>query len=157
MRPTQPRDIRAIKTATSALIEECGGVEAAATITRVGKSQLSDYANPHKPDVVIPADVAADLEATTHAPLITAVLARLTHHQIMPLPEAVRGDELRACAEALRVAAEAGVTLFDAAADGLLDDAEHGVLDANLGALVAATLRARALLAGRPLPLGQGA
>lgn len=65
-----------LKTATRRLIDACGGVEAAALISRVGKTSMSDYQNIDKPDCFMPADVAADLERACGQALLTATLVR---------------------------------------------------------------------------------
>jgi hypothetical protein len=78
----------ALKAATKRLIEACGGVEGAAFDTRVGKSQLSDYASPFHEKSFVPADVIADLERFTGAPFVTRALAAITGHQLIKLPEA---------------------------------------------------------------------
>lgn len=64
----------ALKAFTRALIEKAGGLEAAATRTRVGKSQLHEYGNPDKRDF-IPIDVVADLEADVGEPIVSRALA----------------------------------------------------------------------------------
>ncbi|MFC7611408.1 hypothetical protein [Teichococcus aestuarii] len=54
-------DDMALKTLTRLLIEQVGGLEAAATYTRVNRSVLSGYQNPHQPHFM-PVDVVGRLE-----------------------------------------------------------------------------------------------
>lgn len=59
----------AIKTATQAVIRAVGGVDAAASFVRVGRSQLSDYQNRHSQSVV-PVDVAIEMDRCAQEPII---------------------------------------------------------------------------------------
>lgn len=65
-----------LKTATRQLVALCGGVEAAGTMSRVGKSIISEYQNTEKPDLFMPVDVAADLEGTCGHYPVTQAMAR---------------------------------------------------------------------------------
>jgi hypothetical protein len=79
----------ALKTATKQLVTLCGGLEAAASCTRVGTSQLSDYGNINS-EKVVPADVALDLEVIAGGAPVTATLARLQGYalvRVIPLRE----------------------------------------------------------------------
>ncbi len=67
MRSLPPAQYLLLKTASRTLIATCGGVEGAATLTRVGKSALSDYAHPDKLDCFMPIDVACDLTVNSGA------------------------------------------------------------------------------------------
>lgn len=55
------------------LIERCGDLDEAARECRVGRSNLSDYQNPHKPPTM-PADVIYDLEAYCGEPIYSRQL-----------------------------------------------------------------------------------
>ena len=65
-----------LKALTRRLVKIAGGVEHAAKLTRVGKSELSDYGNPNSPKFM-PADIIADLESEVGEGILTAGLARL--------------------------------------------------------------------------------
>ena len=70
-------DYHRLKAATRRLIKLCGGVEQAATVTRVEKSVLGDYASHDKMQFFIPADVAADLEAECGQTVVSKLLVEL--------------------------------------------------------------------------------
>lgn len=55
------------------LIDKCGGLDEAAGECRVGRSNLSDYQNPHKASTM-PADVIHDLEAYCGEPVYSRCL-----------------------------------------------------------------------------------
>lgn len=66
----------ALKAFTRTLIEQAGGLEAAASRTRVGKTQLGEYAAPGEAPFM-PIDVVADLEADVGDAPVTRELARM--------------------------------------------------------------------------------
>jgi hypothetical protein len=82
-RTASEEDILALKTATKRVVHDLGGIVAAASCTRVGVSQLSDYGNVTS-EKMIPADVALDLEMISGLPHITAELARRQGYQLVP-------------------------------------------------------------------------
>lgn len=64
LRATSNHVRRDLKLATQRSIQLCGGQDSAASVTRVGRATLSDYANTgneRHQDTFIPADVLADL------------------------------------------------------------------------------------------------
>jgi hypothetical protein len=129
-RPTTETTRNAIKTAFKRLVVLAGGVDAAATITRVGRTILSDYGVPQLPDRHVPADVLLDLEMIAGAPLVTEALASAQGFILLPV-NVGEGDVAEALA---RVSQSAGKTLSDglqALRDGL-PDAERGVLIRDL-------------------------
>lgn len=63
-----------LKEAVAALIDAAGGVRRSADKCRVGKSNLSDYANEHREDIHMPVDVVLQLE---HASGVRAVSEHL--------------------------------------------------------------------------------
>lgn len=83
-------DKQAIKRDTKALIRAAGGVEAAASYSRTGKTAMGDYQN-RNIDSYMPIDVVADLEAVTHDtagwPIITRRLATMAGGAFVELPE----------------------------------------------------------------------
>jgi hypothetical protein len=68
-------DIGLLKTAARRLIQECGGIEGAATASRVAKSQLARYQDPDDVACFMPFDVAADLERACGQPFVTRAMA----------------------------------------------------------------------------------
>ncbi len=84
-------DYLAIKGAMRRLTEACGGQESAASVTRVAPQTLNKYGHPHEA-VYAPVDVIADLEADAGDPLVSRVLARLTGHVLVRLPEGADGS-----------------------------------------------------------------
>lgn len=81
-----------IKAATRKLIETVGGLAFAEEATRVRKSKLSEYGQPHQEEVFMAADVIADLEAKAGDPVVTRALARISGHCLVALPS-VAADE----------------------------------------------------------------
>lgn len=82
----------ALKAATRRLVEMAGGLEPASCVTRVRKTQLSDYGNPHAAESFMPVDVIFDIEASLGEPVITRELARLQGHVLIAIPGADEGD-----------------------------------------------------------------
>ena len=58
------------------LIEACGGMDKAATHTRVGKTALYNYANRNQADAFPPADVIQDLEFIAGYPYVSEAISR---------------------------------------------------------------------------------
>jgi len=82
---------KSLKAATRRLVKEAGGVESAASVTRVGKSNLSDYGASQNPITFGPIDVIADLESDTGAAYVTRALAQLAGCVLLPV-EVRAGD-----------------------------------------------------------------
>lgn len=76
--------IPAIKTATKEVVQRVGGYEAAASISRVGKSTLSDYGNRNSP-LIVPVDVAIVLDCCAQQPIILAAMANAEGYMLVPL------------------------------------------------------------------------
>lgn len=72
------------------LIESVGGVEAAATYCRAGKSQLSDYGNVNVV-AFMPSDVVEDLERNSR-PVVTTYLARAAGFVLVAIPDALPAE-----------------------------------------------------------------
>lgn len=73
-----------LKTATRRLITACGGVEGAASLTRVGKTVLSDYGNATRTDHFMPLDVVVDLTADTGVTAVIEAMAALSGGVFIP-------------------------------------------------------------------------
>lgn len=78
----------AIKAATRMLIKFNGGLEAAATATRVQRASLQRYGSVDNMEQFIPLDVVADLEAESGQPVMTKALARGAGFFLVPMPPA---------------------------------------------------------------------
>lgn len=145
-RPPAAED-RALKTLFRCLVEEAGGLDAAAACVRVGRSRLAEY-YALDGDAFAPVDVVARLEAITGRPLITAELARRAGCALAPVAAA---NPLRIDVLLARIGAELGqvhAAYADAMGDGGLcaqDRARlareaadaRNALDQLLGALLA--------------------
>jgi len=92
MRSLDAQTYSAIKAAFRRLVKSCGGLEAAATLTRVGKSQLHEYGSLQHEVSFPPADVIADLERDAGDAIVSALLADL----VEPRPH-VPGDPADRC------------------------------------------------------------
>lgn len=115
----------ALKAATRRLTEMAGGLEPASCVTRVRKSQLGDYGNPHTTESFMPVDVLLDIEASLGEPVLTRELARLQGHVLIAIPQANASDDVfyrhlgemgKECGEAIAKVSEAllnGGTIYD--------------------------------------------
>ncbi|HEX4890603.1 MAG TPA: hypothetical protein VFW37_09600 [Alphaproteobacteria bacterium] len=83
-RPRSESDYALLKQASRRLIKACGGLEAAAMITRVRHSELARYYDPSE-KLFMPIDVMADLEAISRNPLVTRCLAQMQDFSLIPL------------------------------------------------------------------------
>ncbi|MBS1014467.1 phage regulatory CII family protein [Acetobacter persici] len=81
--PYSHRFVPGLKTATKQAVEHVGGIDAAATISRVGRTQFSDYSNRQR-DGMVPVDVALDLDHCAEKPLILAAMAQALGYVIIP-------------------------------------------------------------------------
>ncbi|WP_298216808.1 hypothetical protein [Acidocella sp.] len=101
-------------------MSDVGGVDAAASCTRVGKSQISAYGDIHTPEKLAPLDVAVDLEAIGGTPRVTAAMARILGYELMPL-DGRAPHELAACLK--EVSMDSGKLLADVV--DLMSQAKH--------------------------------
>lgn len=132
----------ALKRAFGETIKGVGGLEAAATLCRVGKSALGDAQNVNCPDRWPPLDVIADLEPLARDregwPHVTRWLCREMGGTFVALPEAAgdRGDFLRTAGELGSEAADVTRGICEALAnDGRIDAREaRGIRDQIAGA-----------------------
>ncbi|MFC4169571.1 phage regulatory CII family protein [Teichococcus aestuarii] len=109
-------DDMALKTLTRLLIEQVGGLEAAATYTRVNRSVLSGYQNPHQPHFM-PVDVVGRLEHAARRVPITEELARRAGYSLVQPGEVATESVPLLMARFSQEAAE----LHQAFAEGLAD------------------------------------
>jgi hypothetical protein len=115
-----------VKSMTRALVERVGGIEAAAMFTRVGRSHIARYYEPHGLEFM-PADVVADLEDVAGAPILTRALADLAGYVLFPKPPSVA--DARWARELGRLAAETG-DVMKRLGDSLADDGRISAAEA---------------------------
>jgi hypothetical protein len=77
-------DYNGLKTAWKLLTSDCGGLEATASCTRVGKSQIALYGDVTS-ETFPPADVLLDVEAVAGLPRVTTALAGAQGYRLVPL------------------------------------------------------------------------
>lgn len=120
------RQYGTLEEATARLIKACGGIDGAAESCRVGRSQLSDYANPNVEDAYMPADVVRQLETACGQPHVTEYLAACHGLVLVRLPnEPVDiGTWNQAEASVLQKHAERSRKMADALADGVFELSE---------------------------------
>lgn len=151
--PYKPRRPGTLKAAVADLIECCGGLQRAAEVARVSRSQLFRYSNDSEDDANthMPADIVAALERYCGHPVVTEWLAAeasctLLAIQVSPsdadtIPKDVAGvasSTSRLCAE------------FAAAyADGKIDAAEAGAMMAAGDAMIREYMHLRPALTDR--------
>ncbi|MFA5897904.1 MAG: hypothetical protein WC829_02205 [Hyphomicrobium sp.] len=120
-------DYHGLKTAFRALVRRIGSATHAAELTRVRQQEISNYgsAADEYAERFAPIDVIADLEAEV-GPLVTAELARLTNHMLLPLPAVARcGTPLgRITGQAMRQVGEAFADLGKSLDDGVITKVE---------------------------------
>ncbi|MEC9346090.1 MAG: phage regulatory CII family protein [Pseudomonadota bacterium] len=82
----RPNTYGSLKQAVASLVHNAGGVRPAAELCRVGKSQLSDFANEYKEDSHAPVDVIMALERATGCRFVTDHLAAAHGCVVVQLP-----------------------------------------------------------------------
>lgn len=121
-------DYDAIRAATRKLISTVGGPVAAAGVTRGDHQNISRYgsAHPDNAERFMPIDVVADLEAECEQPVLTSLLARMTGHMLVTVPQvSPSGSPLAAItAASLKETADVFVALGASLGDGRLSKAE---------------------------------
>jgi hypothetical protein len=118
MRPHSDADYRAIKTAFRQSVMLVGGLHAAASVTRVGASQLADYYHPQKLDTSPTADVVMDLAAVAQQPLVLAEMARILGYRLVPLDRQDGAQLAALIAESARESADVPAAFLDGLGDG---------------------------------------
>lgn len=134
---------RAWKVLARGLIDRVGGIDAAASVTRVGRAQLSNYQSIEH-DQVMPADVAARLEEIAREPIITSELARRAGYALVPT-EPMSPCDLGEVLEKLgKEVGEVFSAFATALADGHTTDDERACIARELQDVIAASHRALA-------------
>lgn len=154
-RPLPAVAYNGLKTAWKLLVDDLGGVEATAAVTRVSsKGRISEYGALHT-DRFPAIDVVLDAEHVAGEPRVTAALARALGYALTPVEPRGAGDLSVLLAELGRDVA----SLFADAATALrhtdLTDEERMRLARDLDEVSCAAAEARARLL--PPPTSQGA
>ncbi|MBY8826092.1 hypothetical protein [Sphingomonas colocasiae] len=144
-----PEQIK-LKDVTHDMIKGCGGLEAAASLCRVGKSVLAEYASEDHPDRFVPIDVVADLEPKAKNrpgwPHVTRRLCEVMGGVFVPLPRAgtLPADVHAALAVSLKEHSDGASTIVAGFADGKFDrgELEHAIKEVTEGIEAAVRLKA---------------
>lgn len=141
-----------LKSAQRDLIMRCGGIERAAEVASVSKSQMGRFNNSGDPELMGIA-VVLMLEADCGEPLVTAVLAELNGRRISDagMPGAANAGVMASHAEVVVKAGELMAKGALAFADGRLTPAEAAGIDrsaADLAESVTGLRRATAAARG---------
>ena len=167
VRHCTPERLSALKTATGNLVAHVGGGLAWESVTRVHKSQLSDYANPHKPESFMPVDVLVDLVARAPEPALLREIALLSGYTIVPIEPADETELAAAIAESMREGADVSVSFLDGLADGgispanaldIAREADEAAESHKKVARIASALARKTITSspGAPAPKGEG-
>lgn len=129
----QDADIFKLKAITRRLIERAGGYEAAASLCRVCKSRLWEYASSQGPHMkkIIPIDVVCDLEADVGEAILSSELVRMAQEKGAGTPAK---DFSLHFVELTSKFGQAGESLAQALEDGVLTPAELKEYGDKLGA-----------------------
>lgn len=125
----------AIKTLFRELVDELGGLSAAASCTRVGISVLQEYGSPNNADRFPPLDVVLDLEIRLGRPVVSSVLLQALGFEPMPVKVVAPMDPVKALQAVARDSGEMLAAAMAAHADGRLDRRERVELRGLLGRL----------------------
>ncbi len=137
-----------VKAAQRDLIERCGGIERAVTITGFSKSHVGRWRNPNDGDLM-PIGAVVSLERDCQQSLVTAVMAEANGRRITD-PETERQSDinvLTAHAEVMRQTAELANAVAVAIADGQVTNSEATIVDRFLASLEKSTSEMRAAVA----------
>ncbi len=146
-----PRSYGDLKAAVAALIHAAGGEINAAEHSRVGKTMLSDYANPRRANVHMPIDVVLALEAALKERAVTEHLAHEHDCVLVQLPARIT-DRMEWYRYLTRIGKEVG-DVFERAEyfleDGDIDQLEAPDLLKEIDDLLAAAADLRAAVRTR--------
>ena len=109
----------ALKVKARLLIERVGGLEAAASCTRIGKSQLANCQSAHS-DQYLPIDVVCRLEEIVGEPIVTKELARRAHYRMERLDDGKPGDAMKYVADVAKEMNDVLAAMATGMADGRL-------------------------------------
>nr|WP_314074441.1 hypothetical protein [uncultured Roseococcus sp.] len=111
---------RALKALFRELVRLAGGLDAAATCVRVGRSQLASYYD-MTCELFAPIDVVVALEIIAGVPLVTTEMARRSGYSLIPMDLQAKGELGCGVASLVRETGEATAAYVEASADGRID------------------------------------
>lgn len=128
MRQLPRSEYMGLKTAFRELVKSLGGGVHAASLTRVRQQEISSYGSAcdDHDERFAPIDIIADLESEV-GPIVTAELARLSNHMLVPLPEVARGRRAplgRITGTAMKETADVFLRMGQLLDDGVLTEVE---------------------------------
>ncbi len=121
----KPRPAGSLKQAVTELIQAVGGLERAATLSRVSTTSLQKYADPDS-ERQMPVDVVGALEAAAGQPIVTTFLAAELGCAVESVGAGDAIDLGADMATAMREAADVMQAGADALADGVIEPHEAG-------------------------------
>lgn len=126
--PDQQSTIAAIKTATKTAVGALGGIDAAASVSRVGRSTIADYYN-RQCQQVIPLDIAVALDQCAQHPHLLSAMAHAEGYGLLPL-QIGHGDVAQDMENIATSAGELMAETVRALADGVVtNDERHALLE----------------------------
>ncbi len=147
MHLTTDEERRALKTGFRVLVQQAGGLEAAAAATRVNKTVLAASYDQEAKDRFPALDVVADLERAAGVPVVTKLLAGM-HGLALVHVEPISGCAISAIASVGQNSSQVFAAFGRAVADGAITDGERAVLRQEMLDLVAVATEAAAILEG---------
>jgi hypothetical protein len=155
-------DYVTLKDSFHKLIDRCGGIESAASKTRVGATSLYNYANRNMADSFPPIDVVYDLECHARTANVTESMCGM--HGLLPVQLDCSDTEItvsQSIAELAKEHADVFAKTAEAMSDGQLTPAEAVVVLPEIAEAMHALMRferqVRALADLKPTALGQHA
>jgi hypothetical protein len=125
----KPREPGSLKQAQADLVEDCGGLDRAAGLTRVRRTQMGRYTDPADPETNMPADVVQALELHCGNPHVSRFLLLAAGYIAVPVPKKESHPELmRHLSGVLRKTGNLSGHACDAMADGKLSIKECALL-----------------------------
>jgi hypothetical protein len=113
-----------IKAAVGRQVNNMGGVEKAAALVGMGKTQLANYCHPDRGERV-PLVVALSLDEAAGDPLVLRTAATLLGFRLLPLDEHAEADILTALGATAGSAGQLLAEGYAAAADGKVTPSER--------------------------------
>lgn len=142
-----------LKAATHLLVREAGGQEACAMASeRITRHQsFSEYSDRKRPDRFIAIDTVAEIERFASMPIVTRMLAELSGHVLLPMPQIADGlcriDMLTA--KAISQFGQMLTDLAEARADGEISTDEARQLKPAIDDLVSKLVKLRHEISAR--------
>jgi hypothetical protein len=147
MHLTTEEERRALKTGFRVLVQQAGGLEAAAAATRVNKTHLAASYDQEAKDRFPALDVVADLERAAGVPVLTRLMAGM-HRMALVHVEPISGCAISAIALVGEKASEFFAAFAHAMGDGVITESERPKLLQEMLDVVAFATEAAAILEG---------